>query len=164
MVCPRCSVTHSNSAAFISKSCNTVAMCFLIFEDVISSGFLRTALWAISCTTSQPRTCLRDLLVVHGNKYTLLSGILIFLRLSSKISITSCTLGVKIVGMRFFLFPLEYISSKRVANSFSRGSSKLSTSSCLFQSLRFFHCSIVNFAASLPRRALKVIILIRTSF
>ena len=113
-VCPKCSVTHSNSSAFISTSCNTVAMCFLIFVDVISSGFLRPTLWVISCTACQPRTCLRDLLVVHGNKNTLLSGILIFLRFSSKISITSCTSGRKIVGTHFVLFPLEYISSKRV--------------------------------------------------
>ena len=89
---------------------------------------------------------------------------IIVLRLSSRISITSCTSGVKIVGIRFLLFPVEYISSKRVASSFSRGSSKLSTSSCLFQSLRLSHCSIVNFAASPLHRALKVIILTRTSF
>ena len=70
-VCPRCSVTHSNSALFMSNNCNTVAMCLRIFVDVIRFGFSNFAFKAISWTTSQPRIWFLEFLVTHGNKYML---------------------------------------------------------------------------------------------
>ena len=70
-VCPRCSVTHSNSALFMPSSCNTVAMCLRIFVDVIGFGFSNFAFKAISWTTSQPRIWFFELLVANGNRYML---------------------------------------------------------------------------------------------
>ena len=70
-VCPRCSVTHSNSALFVSSNCNTVTMCFRILVDVIRFGFSNFAFKAISWTTSEPRIWFFELLVAYGNRYML---------------------------------------------------------------------------------------------